>query len=343
VTQEWLDLVLQRDELADLDVAARRLAIRALVAERADPNEVGPLVTELSDVVDGYGRLAPLMRDPEITDILVNGPREVWIEREGGLERSDVCFTGERELGAFIERLLGGAGRRVDATEPVADARLDDGARMHVVLPPLAPAGPLVSIRRWPQGVLTLHDLVGRGMLEEPQAQRLISCVRDRVTVAVTGGTGAGKTTLLNALLAYVPEDERVVLIEETPELHPACPHAVSLVARPANIEGRGEIGPAALVRTALRMRPDRIVVGEVRGPEALAALAAMSTGHEGSMVTLHARSAEDALERMVTLALSAGSGLAEESLRRQVINAFGVVVHLERCSGGRRVVEIAG
>jgi pilus assembly protein CpaF len=223
----------------------------------------------------------------------------------------------------------------------VADARLPDGSRMHVVLPPLAPAGPLVSIRRFPRRRFDLDALTTAGMLDQADADFLRSCVRNRISVAISGSTASGKTTLLNALLGVVDPGERIVLIEEIPELSPASGHVVSLVARFENVEGRGAVGLEALLRAALRMRPDRIVVGEVRGPEALVALGALSSGHEGSMVTVHAASATRVVERMVALALQGPSGAGEASLRRQFEDAFGAVVHLERTAEGRRVAEI--
>lgn len=336
-----LEAVLANEGLAELDAAQRRLALRDLVAGRTDAGEVARVVGELADAIDGYGPLSELMRDDEVTDVLVNGPFDVWAERKGRLERTDVLWEDAAQLRTFIERLLARVGARADASQPIADARLDDGSRLHVVLPPLAPTGPLLSIRRFPASPYSTEDLVRNQMLDEDCAQRLVDAVRDRTTIVISGGTGTGKTTLLNALLAHIGRTERVVLIEETPELVPVCAQAVSLVARTANLEGKGEVTLNTLVRAALRMRPDRIVVGEVRGSEAVAALVAMSTGHEGSLVTLHARSAPDAIERMTTLALQASPGASDTVLRRQVCSAFGLIVHLERSTGRRRVAEI--
>ena len=332
--------VLEREELADLDPAARRLALRALAAAAsASPTPVS-VVADVADEIDGYGPLTEYMRDPEITDVLVNGAREVWVERGGRLERTATRFDDDRSLEAFVERMLAQQGRRADASHPIADARLSDGSRMHVVLPPVAPVGPIVSIRRFPDAALSLSDLVDREMMSERDAAILRDAVGRRVTIAISGGTGSGKTTLLNALLGQV-SDERVVVLEETPELHPICPHYVRLVARDDNVEGLGGVDLAILVRAALRMRPDRIVVGEVRGPEALPALAALSVGHEGSMLTVHARSAADVFDRIVSLALLASSGASERALHRQARAAVGLVVHLHRPDGLRRVAEI--
>ncbi len=336
------ELVLERDELADLDPAERRLALRELLAGRVPAGELGSHVACLADAIDGFGPLSALMRDPSVTDVLVNGTQPVWVERGGSMERTEVSFPSVDEIRDLVDRLLGAAGARVDAARPVADARLRDGSRMHVVLPPVAPEGPLVSIRKFPQTRFGLDDLVSLEMLDATQSSLLQALVKDRRSLAISGATGTGKTTLLNALLGSVPPTERVVLVEEIPELNPACIHAVSLVARPSNVEDRGEVDLAILVRAALRMRPDRIVVGEIRGAEALAALAAMSTGHEGSMVTVHARSPDDALERFVTLSLQARSGASEAALERQVTRALDVVVQLRRDSrGNRRVVAI--
>ncbi|MGH2827410.1 MAG: CpaF family protein [Actinomycetota bacterium] len=333
------DLVLERDELAELDPAERRLALRDLLVTEVPPDELAGSVALLADAIDGYGPLTPLMNDGEVTDVLVNGTDPVWVERAGALECTEVSFETLDELGGLIERLLGNAGARADASRPLADARLPEGSRLHVVLPPVSPDGPHVSIRKFPEVRFDLDDLIGMGMLETMQASLLARLVKDRRSIAVSGATGTGKTTLLNALLGVVPPTERVILVEEIPELRPACRQAVSLVARPPNVEGAGRIDLGMLVRAALRMRPDRIVVGEIRGNEALAALAAMSTGHEGSMVTVHARTPDDALERFVTLALQAGSGASESALQRQVTRAVEVVVQLGRDDQGRRVV----
>jgi pilus assembly protein CpaF len=334
---DLLRKVWARDELAELDVAQRRLALRSLIAQE----EMQCSVADLADWIDGWGPLSALMRDPDVTDILVNGPRQVWVERSGALVFEGALFQSTEELVRLVERMLGNAGAQADASHPMVDARLADGARIHVVLPPVAPAGPLVSIRRFPSQPLTMSDLRSRGMVVAEDAATLIGAVEQRSTLAISGGTGTGKTTLLNALLGCVGDGERVVIVEETPELQSLCRHAVSLVARPPNSEGRGAVDLESLVRAALRMRPDRIVVGEVRGPEALAALSAMATGHAGSLVTIHARSGAEALNRMVSLALGARTGLSEEALRAAVHAAVDVTVHLERVGGVRRISAI--
>jgi pilus assembly protein CpaF len=334
-----MELVFARDELADLDPPARRLALRSLVAGK----DAGPdAVAELADAIDGFGRLSALMADDSVTDVLVNGPAQVWVERAGRLERTDVRFRSAAELRLLIERLIGDAGGRIDASEPLTSARLADGSRVHGALPPLAPDGPLLSIRRHPTPMPALADLEVRGTLTASEGRLLETAVRERRNIAVSGATGTGKTTLLNALLEFVGPGERVVTVEETPELRPRCAHAVALVARSANVEGRGAVGLQRLVVEALRMRPDRIVVGEVRGSEALAALAAMSTGHEGSMVTVHARSASEVVDRLAALGMRVASGLSQRSLVEETRRALDLVVFLRREGGHRRVAEIA-
>ncbi|MGH2748690.1 MAG: CpaF family protein [Actinomycetota bacterium] len=337
--RELRELLFEHDELADLDPAARRLAIRDLVASWGEGAGLAEAVGRAADFIDGYGPLTGVMTD-DVTDVLVNGPDQVYVERARGIERCDISFASAAELRSLVDRLLARANSRADASRPIADGRLPDGSRIHVVLPPVAPDGPLLSIRRFPRRSLTLDDLRARGTATDEEADVLAALVARRATLIVSGATGSGKTTLLNALLSLVPPSERVVTIEETPELRSACEHAVSLITRPPNVEGKGALDATALVRAALRMRPDRIVIGEVRGPEALDALAALATGHRGSMLTVHARSARDALDRLVELALGAGSGAREESIAARVRRAVDAVVHLERDSGGRRRVR---
>lgn len=241
----------------------------------------------------------------------------------------------------MIDRLLGAGGARVDVSHPITDARLPDGSRIHVVLPPVSGSAPLMSIRRFPQSPFTLDSLRKAGFMSRGQAADLERAVKDRKTIAISGGTGCGKTTLLNALLGEVSDGERVVTIEETPELHPTCAHAISLLTREANVEGLGRVDQKDLVRAALRMRPDRLIIGEVRGPEAMAAIAAMSVGHTGSMVTVHARSAKDVESRLVALALQADSHPSEHSLRLEVRRCFDVFVHLHRRNGVRGIAKL--
>lgn len=331
-----LELLLEHDELADLDVAQRRLAMRTILLAGSHTPDA---LEHVAAIVDGYGALDELMHDPAVTDVLVNGYDDVWVERAGILERTDVSFASPTDLEATIERLMTRGGGRVDPARPIADVVLPDGSRMHAVVPPLSPTGPKVSIRRFPRHALSLDALAKRGMFDRSVHEQLVDVVRSRRTIAISGGTGSGKTTLLNALLGEIPRTERVVTLEETAELRPACEHWVSLVTRPPNIEGKGAVTLPELFRATLRMRPDRIVVGEVRGAEALVALDAFSTGHPGSLVTVHARSARDVKERFVALASS--KGRSEATLRACFEDAFDVIAHLERIGGRRRVVEV--
>ena len=331
------ELVLAHDELADMDVAARRLRLGEIVREH--PLD-GLTLDELHSDIDGFGPVGSLMADDEVTDIFINGPQEVWIERAGALSRTGVSFGSRAELEDYVDRWVGDAGARLDHAHPIADARLVDGSRIHAVITPVALDGPLVSIRRFPRRPLQMDDLVASGMLGGCDAERLSDAVAAGCSIAVSGATGSGKTTLLGALLDLVPSTQRVVTIEETPELR-AGGHIVSLQARSPNLEGAGAVPMRALVRAALRMRPDRIVIGEVRGPEALDACMAFSTGHEGSMVSVHARSPADASERLGGLALLARSGAPESSLRRQMTEAFDLVVQLERVQGRRRIAAM--
>lgn len=320
-------------ELAELDSGARRLALRGLVADEA-------LAARLSDEIDGYGLLTPYMNDPRVTDVLVNGPNEIWVEREGRLARVPESFATPSDLYRLIDRLVARADARVDASKPVADASLPDGCRLHVAIPPVAPDGPLLSIRRLDRR-WDLDRLIERQMLSREEGDLLSSLVADRKTILISGGTGTGKTTLLEALLGAVPATERVLLVEETRELLPSCAHVISLVALSSNEEGTGSIGMPELLRAGLRMRPDRIVVGEVRGEEALVALGAMSTGHAGSLLTVHASSANGALDRLVMLGRQTAGGPSEALLRATVEAAIDACVHLERQGGVRRVAEV--
>lgn len=337
-----LALVYEHDEIADLDAAARRLALRDIFMS-AGVDDVARWIGRAVDEIDGFGPLAALMREESITDILINGPDEVWIERDGLLTETTSPFASVEQLTTWCERTITRAGARIDTSHPIADARLDDGSRIHVVLPPVAPGGPLVSIRRFPERGFTLDDLVERAALDGWQANTLRTAVAEGRSIVVSGATGAGKTTLLGALLSVVPPSERVVVIEELPELQKLTRNKVSLVARTANAEGAGELRLNSLVRAALRMRPDRIVVGEVRGPEALPAIWAMRTGHAGTMLSVHASDAADAARRLVDLALMAERTPSETSLTREVGSAVDLYVHMSRSDGVRKVVEIVG
>jgi pilus assembly protein CpaF len=325
------------------DVQAR---IRELVDQRAGVLDAGmreELARRVAQRSFGLGPLEPLLADPDIDEVMVCGTRPVWVERAGRLEPTEVAFSDEAELLHAIERILAPLGRRVDESEPLCDARLPDGSRVNVVIAPLALDGASLTIRRFRRRVLGPDDLVELGTWSAPLRDLLRSAVRARCNILVSGGTGSGKTTTLGALSAFVGSGERIVTIEDVAELRLAQPHVIRLEARPASVEGRGEVTIRALVRNALRMRPDRIVVGEVRGAEALDMLSAMGTGHDGSLCTVHAGSPEEALRRVETLALMADVGLPHSAVREQVAGALDLVVHQSRMpDGSRRVVSVA-
>lgn len=297
--------------------------------------------TQVVDRVLGLGPLEALLRDPEVTDILVNGPDEVWVERGGQLVRVGVGFGDVEDMLAAVERVIAPLGLRLDRAAPTVDARLGDGSRLHAVIPPAAVDSPVVAIRRFTAAVRSLDDLVGGGAATPDQADLLAEAVAARRTIVISGGTGSGKTTLLNLLAGLIGTGERIVTIEDAAELRIEG-HVVRLEAHPANAEGAGEVTVRALLRSALRLRPDRIIVGEVRGPEALDLISALNTGHRGSLSTVHANSPAEALWRLETLALSAGN-TSEIAVRRQLHTAVDLVVQLERAGDGRRrIVEIA-
>jgi pilus assembly protein CpaF len=320
--------------------------IRDLVEREAavlDPGRRAALCARIAERSFGLGPLEPLMADEDVDEIMVSGTRPVWVERHGRVEPTTARFAREDDLRHAIERILAPAGRRVDEAEPLCDARLPDGSRVNVVLPPLAVDGPQLTIRRFRPRPLLADELVARGTWPPGALELLRGAVAARLNILVSGGTGSGKTTTLGALSAFAGADERIVTIEDTAELRLQQPHVVRLEARPASVEGRGEITIRRLVRNALRMRPDRIVVGEVRGPEALDMLAAMSSGHDGSLCTVHASSPEEALRRLEVLALMADVGLPHAAVRAQVASAVDLVVHQARLPDGRRqVVRIA-
>jgi pilus assembly protein CpaF len=317
--------------------------VRALVQAEAGPlpeAERDALAERVVLLASGLGPLEPLLADPAVDEVMVNGHDAVYVERSGRVERSGVRFTDEGELMHAVERILAPLGRRVDEASPLCDARLADGSRVNVVIPPLAVDGPCLTIRRFRRRGFSLRDLVENGTLTRALAEFLALCVAARATILVSGGTGSGKTTTLNALSGAIPGEERIVTIEDAAELRLRQRHVVRLEARPPNLEGRGEVTIRQLVRNALRMRPDRIVVGEVRGAEALDMLQALNTGHDGSLTTVHANSPPDALRRVETLALMAGVGLPHTAVREQVTSAIDVVVHQARRGDGSRAVE---
>ena len=322
--------------------------VRELVAAEAAPlpePERERLAQRVLRLATGLGPLDPLLSDPAVDEVMVNGDGSVYVERDGRVEPARAGFAGPTELMHAIERILAPLGRRVDDASPMCDARLPDGSRVNVVIPPLAVDGPCLTIRRFPRGGFSLADLVANATLPAALGEYLAGAVESRTTILVSGGTGCGKTTTLNALSGAIPPGERVVTIEDAAELRLRQPHVVRLEARPPNVEGRGEVTIRQLVRNALRMRPDRIVIGEVRGAEALDMLMALNTGHEGSLSTVHANSPEEALRRVEVLALMAGVGLPHAAVREQVAEAFDLVVHQARRPGGERritsVVEV--
>ena len=291
----------------------------------------------------GLGPLEDLLSDPAVEEVMVNGHGSVYVERRGRIETTQVEFPSDAEVLEAIERILAPTGRRVDELSPMADARLQDGSRVNVVVPPLAVDGPAISIRRFGLSRPGPEELVASGSLSRLAREILETAVSERRTVLVTGGTGSGKTTLLNAISAWIAPAERVITIEDAAELRLRQPHVVRLESRPASVEGRGEVTIRDLLRNALRMRPDRIVIGEVRGPEALDLLTALNTGHDGALSTLHANSPEDALRRLETLALMAGVGLPHDAIREQVGRGIDVIAHVRRePDGSRRVSEVA-
>jgi pilus assembly protein CpaF len=317
--------------------------VRALVEREAGSlpeAERESLCRRVLLLATGLGPLEPLLSDPSVDEVMVNGPGEVYVERAGKLVRTGVSFAGEAELMHAIERVLAPLGRRVDEASPLCDARLPDGSRVNVVIPPLSLSGPCMTVRRFRHEGFSLRQLVEGGTLPGELAELLALCVAACASVLVSGGTGSGKTTSLNALSGAIPGEERIVTIEDAAELRLRQRHVVRLEARPANLEGRGEVTIRQLVVNALRMRPDRIVVGEVRGPEALDMLQALNTGHDGSLTTVHANSPAGALRRVETLALMAGVGLPHAAVRDQVASALDVVVHQARLPDGSRVVE---
>jgi pilus assembly protein CpaF len=319
------------------DIRSRLAAERGLsVAER------DMLIDDLTDDVLGHGPIERLLADDTITEVMVNGPNEVWIERSGRISRSSVRFADEEHLRRIINKIVNEVGRRIDESSPMVDARLPDGSRVNAVLPPVSLSGPLMTIRKFGRERLSVDDMIRIGTLTQDAVEFLDACLRARLNVLISGGTGSGKTTLLNALSASIPDSDRIVTIEDAAELKLDQRHVLRLEARPPNIEGDGEIRIRDLVRNSLRMRPDRIIVGEVRGAEALDMLQAMNTGHDGSLSTVHANSTRDALARIETMVLMAGFDLPVKAIRQQVASALDLIVHLDRFpDGARRVLAI--
>jgi pilus assembly protein CpaF len=345
---------LNLEALAQTDRARAETEIRALLgqllADESTPlslTERDALFGEVLDDVFGLGPLEPLLRDPGISDILVNTYRDVFVERAGKLERVTATFQDNRHLLRVIDRIVSGVGRRIDDSSPMVDARLPDGSRVNAIIPPLAVDGPLLSIRRFPAERLKSEDLVTLQALTQPMLEFLSHCVKARLNCLISGGTGAGKTTLLNVLSSFISDRERIVTIEDAAELQLRQEHVARLETRPPNVEGKGAIRQRQLVINALRMRPDRIVIGEVRGEEALDMLQAMNTGHDGSLTTVHANTPRDALSRIETMIAMGATNLPERAMRQQIASAIQLVVQQSRMSDGTRKVtsisEITG
>ncbi|MFH1367824.1 MAG: ATPase, T2SS/T4P/T4SS family [Elusimicrobiota bacterium] len=313
-------------------------------SENEIPRELRPaFVEELLDEVFGLGCLEKLLDDPEITEIMVNGPETVYVEKGGKIHGSGARFSGQGQLLTVIDRIVSPLGRRIDESSPIVDARLPDGSRVNAVIPPISLVGPVITIRKFAKKKLTVEDLVNFGALTAEMAEFLKTCVLLRKNIVISGGTGSGKTTLLNVMSSFIPEDERILTIEDSAELNLPQAHVVRLEARPPSIEGAGEVPIRRLVITALRMRPDRIVVGECRGGEALDMLQAMNTGHDGSMTTVHANSPKDAVSRIATMVMMAGMDLPDKAIKEQIASAVRIIIQLSRLSdGSRKIVQIS-
>jgi len=325
-----------------------RSVVAELIAEEARRHDISRndrerLLAEIPDEVFGLGPLEKLMRDDHVSDILVNNPHEVYVERFGRLEPTGVTFADEKHLIRIIQRIVSRVGRRIDEVSPLVDARLPDGSRINAIIPPLAINGPTLSIRRFGRNPLGIEDLLDAGSIHNDVVDFLAAAIDARVSFLISGGTGAGKTTLLNALTKFIPSDERVITVEDSAELQLQHRHVVKLETRPPNNEGAGEITPRSLVRNSLRMRPDRIVIGEVRGGEALDMLQAMNTGHEGSLTTIHANDSRDALARLELMVAMSGFELPIPVVRQYIAAGISLVVHLARLKGGvRRVMQVS-
>jgi pilus assembly protein CpaF len=315
-------------------------AIDVALAEAGTPlssTDRARLVREITHNILGYGPIEPFLADPEVTEVMVNNHHTIYVERRGLIEETEVRFGSERHLLQVIDRIVAQTGRRIDESSPMVDARLPDGSRVNAIIPPLAITGPSLTIRKFSREPLSMDDLVSFGSLSHQAAAFLEACVEGKLNVLISGGTGTGKTTLLNVLSSFIPERERIITIEDAAELKLVQRHVISLEARPSNIEGKGAITIRDLVRNALRMRPDRIVVGECRGPEAVDMLQAMNTGHDGSLTTIHANSPRDALARTETLVLTAGFDLPLKAIRDQIASAFDLIIQVNRLVDGRR------
>jgi pilus assembly protein CpaF len=328
-----------RDELARRlrSTLTERVEARSLPLNRLERER---LVEEILDEILGLGPLEPLLRDPEISDILINGYDVVYVEKKGRLQRVDVRFNSDDHLLQIIDRIVSAVGRRVDETNPMVDARLSDGSRFNAIIPPLALDGPVVSIRRFGTIPISAEDLIAFGSVPQPMMEVLRGCVKAKMNILISGGTGSGKTTLLNCMSSFIPANERIVTIEDAAELQLQQPHVVRLETRPANLEGKGMVTARDLVKNALRMRPDRIVLGEIRGGEAIDMLQAMNTGHEGSLATVHSNTTRDALSRLETMIGMGMPNLSDKNIREMMARALDIVIQLDRMSDGTRRVQ---
>ncbi len=335
-----------REELAQRlrKTLTEQLEQRSLPLNRVERER---LVDEILDDILGLGPLEPLLRDPEISDILINGPKTIYIEKKGRLQKTNVKFQDDAHLMQIIDRIVSAVGRRIDETNPMVDARLADGSRFNAIIPPLALDGPTVSIRRFGTVPITSEDLIAFGSVPRPILEVLKGIVKSKLNVVISGGTGSGKTTLLNVMSSFIPPGERIITIEDAAELQLQQPHVVRLETRPPNLEGRGEVTARDLVKNALRMRPDRIILGEIRGAEAIDMLQAMNTGHEGSIATVHANSTREALSRFETMIGMGMPNLADKNIREMIARALDVIIQVDRLADGTRrllaVTEIIG
>ena len=346
------EIDLENLSLLQEDAARKRLSneIRNMLNQEKAPltqSERERLVAELNNEIFGLGPIEPLLEDPTISDILVNGPNDVYVERRGLLEKTDITFRDAAHMMIIIDRIVARIGRRIDESSPMVDARLSDGSRVNAIIPPLSLSGPVLSIRRFGVDPLVAEDLIHNKSISREMLNLLKASVEGKLNILISGGTGAGKTTLLNVLSAFIPTNERIITIEDAAELQLKQPHVVSLETRPPNIEGKGAVKQRQLVINSLRMRPDRIVVGEVRGEEAIDMLQAMNTGHEGSLTTIHANTPRDALSRLETMISMANLNLPENASRHQIASAIHLVVQVNRLPDGTRKVtsisEITG
>jgi pilus assembly protein CpaF len=333
----------------DLNTAQGRRQVESLINEIVEAEglplprvERTRLLEAMIAEVLAFGPIEPLLRDPSITEIMVNGAHKVWVERNGTLSKTDIRFEDDDHVRRIIDRIIAPLGRRCDEASPMVDARLPDGSRVNAIIPPLSLIGPVLTIRKFSRDLLGMETLVRLGSVSTEVGNFLAACVGARINILISGGTGSGKTTLLNIMSSYIPSSERIVTIEDAAELQLRQEHVITLEKRPPNVEGRGEVTIRQLVVNALRMRPDRLIVGEVRGPEALDMLQAMNTGHDGSMTTLHSNSPRDTLARLETMVLMAGFDLPHRAIREQIASAVELIVHQERMSdGSRRVTRV--